>query len=333
LGLEEEHGQEHCSYATCLKPPDFESKYCSAHFHEASLNTYQELRVQPSKLAKELQQLIRQSSAKKWKSDSELDLFFNIHDAIVAGTVPESRLICLDLEFSSHSGMIFEIGACEYASGRVIMDTGVRHDCAPHELHLSRTGLISDLRLSAMSKSTSHRVYGGNTANSAAFSDVHEIASQLKEAGISPATVILVWHVGFTDLKLLRDFLESAGYHNSLPPDSNCVRLIPAFRNNLPRIPDDRLFPCRLELLFPLFYSGHSLDGLNHRVAPDAQQSRLMAVILEEYCKHPSDRDAKRLEYRPHQRKLDDWFGSQTRNPNIACSPSPISIDPSLEAV
>lgn len=62
---------------------------------------------------------------------------------------------------------------------------------------------------------------------------VHQIASKLKQAGITPDTIVLVYHVSVTDLKLLRELLESSGHVGILPPDENCVPMLQPFRENL----------------------------------------------------------------------------------------------------
>jgi len=63
--------------------------------------------------------------------------------------------------------------------------------------------------------------------------DVHKIAGTLLQKGITPDTIFLVWHVNKMDLQIVRDLLESSGYHDFLPPDENCITLIQLFRANM----------------------------------------------------------------------------------------------------
>lgn len=50
-------------------------------------------------------------------------------------------------------------------------------------------------------------------------------------------------------------------------------------------------FPTKLEILFPLLFSGHRLVGKNRRAMVDALQLRLMVKLFEEFCKPLNQRD------------------------------------------
>ncbi len=67
--------------------------------------------------------------------------------------------------------------------------------------------------------------------------NVHEIASKLQRVGITPDTVVLVYHKSAFDLRILRQLLESAGYHGILPTDKNCIPLLQLLRSNLLEVP------------------------------------------------------------------------------------------------
>lgn len=63
---------------------------------------------------------------------------------------------------------------------------------------------------------------------------VHQVAARLKEAGIRPETIILLWHTAKSDLTILRSVLEAAGDFDILLPDDNCIPLIHILHPNLP---------------------------------------------------------------------------------------------------
>jgi hypothetical protein len=89
--------------------------------------------------------------------------------------------------------MVFEIGGCEYYSGKIFIDTKIKHDCSSSELHKSQDlKITTDPFSKLISKRASVRVYGGNPATTKGVSDVHEVASLLREASISPKTLVLV---------------------------------------------------------------------------------------------------------------------------------------------
>jgi hypothetical protein len=127
--------------------------------------------------------------------------------------------------------------------------------------------------------------------------NVHEVALKLQQVGIAPDTVILVYHLSTMDLSLLREFLESAGYTGILPPNKNCIPLIPLLRMNLSEGPPGRKsFPLGLEELFPVMYPRHHLIGLNHQALIDCQQTRLVCMAFDELCKPIGERG---IEWQP----------------------------------
>jgi hypothetical protein len=121
--------------------------------------------------------------------------------------------------------------------------------------------------------------------------NVHEVAGKIRETGISQDTVIIVYHKTLFDLRLLRDFLESGGYFDLLPPETQCIPMVNILRPNLTsRLPDGRPLPLSLEVLFPLMYLRHRLIGLNHQALVDCQQTRLVCMAYDELCRPLADR-------------------------------------------
>ena len=126
--------------------------------------------------------------------------------------------------------------------------------------------------------------------------DVHQVAMKLKEIGINQNTTFLTWHKSTTDLKLLRRFLQLAGYADILLPDENCIPLIPIFRLNFPEIIEDpanrrsKSFPLALEVLFSVIFPRQSLIGLYHQPLVDCQQTRLVLQAAIKLSKPVTER-------------------------------------------
>jgi len=76
------------------------------------------------------------------KSDESLKQIWELSKEIQNGQVPGSRLICLDLEYSAASGKIFEVGVCEYVSGRTVVNSCIRHDYSFEELVRNSTSRV-----------------------------------------------------------------------------------------------------------------------------------------------------------------------------------------------
>ena len=130
-------------------------------------------------------------------------------------------------------------------------------DLTQKSLTLSRPSgePLSD-REKAVGLRTLWSVYGSDRSKCTGLCDVHEVARQLRNAGMTPETLILVWHVSYMDLTLLRELLESGGYNNILPPNDNCIRMVPQYRNGLPTSPMRKRFPQSLTSCFRSFLLG-----------------------------------------------------------------------------
>jgi hypothetical protein len=181
-------------------------------------------------------------------------------------------------------------------------------------------------------------VYGNDQSKCTGLQNVHQIAAKLQEAGITAETTILTWHQSYTDLVLLREFLQSGGYDDILPPNERCVRMIPQYRHHLPRSSTGKLFSARLDVLFPILFAGHELVGRNHHALQDAQQLRLMALLLIELQKRSALRDLLQFpistqEYltagQASRTSLQNWLGSGIA---VAVDIAKIGTEPVKEA-
>jgi hypothetical protein len=95
--------------------------------------------------------------------------------------------------------------------------------------------------------------------------------------------------------------------------------MIPQYRQHLPRSSTGKFFSARLDVLFPILFAGHELVGRNHHALQDAQQLRLMALLLIELQKRPALRDLSQFpistqEYlttgQASRTSLQNWFRS-----------------------
>jgi hypothetical protein len=146
-----------------------------------------------------LQQCISTAKSKRWNFDSDFEAAITRTAEIREGKRPGPDLVILDLEFLPSSGQILEIAVVESVSGKILLDTKVKHDC----LNLLSNKLdymagISSFRMTQkfFGKSLEDWTQNGQ--------DVHAIAKALKSAGIMKQTIILVWHSTWNDLTLYR---------------------------------------------------------------------------------------------------------------------------------
>ena len=209
----------------------------------------------------------------------------------------ESSLLVLDTEYSpTKPSKLLEVGLVQLNSGKVLVDAIIDHECNTRDLlNLGKT--VHDPAKRAMSMATLRKVYGSlDITQPCGKKTAKDLAEMLKNAGVSPKSIILVWHVGWTDVDLVRDFLELAGYFDIWPPRENCVRVLYEFRKNLPcNSKTGSQIPKSQSLLFPILFPGNELIGKAHRASPDAQMLRLLSLLLVQLSKPPQDRDLRQL--------------------------------------
>ncbi|KAF4469908.1 zinc finger 76 (expressed in testis) [Fusarium albosuccineum] len=229
-------------------------------------------------------------------------------DDIAQGKRPGSHLIVLDTEFSPASHQLWEFCIIEQVSGNILVNTLIKHSQGIS--HTSSTGRTHPL-LSGMSRRKEKSVY--SQSGQLTKPDVHEVAFKLQRSGITPEIVVLVWHLNCFDLELLRRFLATGGYEAMLPRKENCIPLIHLFRPNLPRVGPKKVFPLRLEILFPTLFPLSELVGQNHQALADCQQARLVAQAFDLLCRPVGERGAGWRPgdlLKPAQRSINDYFSS-----------------------
>jgi hypothetical protein len=214
----------------------------------------------------------KSAARKLWAYPLQYDIMRRRMDDILQNKRPGSDLVVLDDEYSPSSRQLWEFAMIEQISGDKIIDTIVKY---PNGVDHGHSEKYEYMRLASKTKASS--VYSLSRGSNIDRMDVHKIAATLRQKGISQDTVFLVWHKNTMDLRLLRGLLESSGYNNILPPNENCISLLPLFKHNVfKNVPRGQQFYLRLEVVFPLMFPQHDLVGFNHLAFVDCQQTRLI---------------------------------------------------------
>ena len=93
------------------------------------------------------------------------------------------------------------------------------------------------------------------------------------------------------DIGKIRNMFALYGHRDVLPPDNNCISLIPLLRQFLPRGTS-----AALDLIFPILFPDSELVGQNHRALPDARMVREILLLLIELTKPPEERNLDRYD-------------------------------------
>ena len=293
-GLVSRAGQSMCEYGRCTKPTVHGSRGCEQHILKLKNIVGRKFDPRP------VQEVFKSAAQEKWSCPPAYNIVTQLRQKISAGEQPGSRLIFLDNEFSIASGELWETSIIELVSGDVLINTTIKHD-----QKLNHKGVDF---LSRISHAQAKHIYSSRRSGIDRM-NVHQVAARLKDVEICRETIILVWHTNTADLKILRNFLDSGGYSDIMPPDENCIPLINIIRSSLPRVRKN-VFPMRLEHLFPVMFPGHKYVGLNHAALIDCRQTRLVCEGFEQLCRPVEEREGKwRPENiaKPSQRSVLDW--------------------------
>jgi hypothetical protein len=130
----------------------------------------------------------------------------------------ESSLLVLNADYlPTKPSKLLEVGLVQLNSGKVLVDAIIDHECYTQDvLNLDKT--VDNAAKIEMSMATLRKVYGSlDITQTCGKKTAKDLAEMLKNAGVSSKSIILVWHLGWTDVDLVRDFLESAGYFDIRP--------------------------------------------------------------------------------------------------------------------
>ena len=286
-----------CERPSCLKSKFQTTKYCTAHLlFRPAPTSFPVPRLDQSKVRAGMDHI-------QWTCRPILQEVIRRYNCIIEREMPQGMLVCLDIEFSPSSQKVFEIGVCEFESGKPLVNARVKYNCPKNELHRAPPFHIDNPYLRLISMRTSQKIYHRNQPSDTLL-DVHGIATKFREGGITPDTILLVWAKNGQDLELVRKLFDGENnkdYQNILPSKAHCAYMIPDFRRNMPTTPGLSIFP--LEIIFNLLFGNHDLADKNHRALSDALQLRLMVKLFIELCKPPEKRQLSLL-----PRSIEEYF-------------------------
>ena len=261
-GCQKADGQTTCATPKCTNQIWNSARCCLSHLR-SSQSQQHNISI--------LKQHLEASMNRHWEANFPVDQAWRILKGVVDGEIPSGRLIFLDIEYDVSSHRVHEVGMCD-ARGETIVDCFTSLSTAEWE----RTTLSPELQNDFIASfAVANRRAAKLRNHTHGFMNVHQLVQQVRNVGITPETVVIVWATNYRDLSSIRDWFEAEGYYNILPSDSNCVSMVQPFRTNIGKLPDGRRFPLRLEILFSLFYDNrHELSGRNHHALVDAQQTR-----------------------------------------------------------
>lgn len=244
---------------------------------------------------------IMSATSKQLTSNQNIRLAMSRAAEIRAGHRQGTDLVILDIQFN-RSGQVKEVALIEYVSGRVLLNTLVKHQ-APLELFQLkvawRRGLMDQLWSRELDSS------GTNTDQDL---DVCAITEALQNSGVTKDFVILVWNSTYYNLTLFVNVLEPAEANSPLPSRANCVRVVPHVRANVPPH-DGKPFPGTLSKILPILFPNHGLVGRKHRALVDSQQTRLVMTAFEEFANRiGSPGRLKFSSVKPTHQTLENWL-------------------------
>ncbi len=311
IDLQEENSE--CTFDGCSQVALHRSGRCTRHLKNLLIKGW---RAKATMHFQSFQESFKHASRKQWIFPPHYQETVRQRiKGIQQGKRSGAGLVILDTEFSPASSQIWEFAFIERVSGRILVNTIVNH-----EKGVKHNGLIDQPYLQWMSKLKGDEVYNLSRTSNIGRLNVHEIASKIQTASITPNTIVPVYHKSAYDLRILRQFLESAGYSGILPSNENCIPLLQLLRPNLQEVlPGGVKVSLALEHLFPIMYPRSELVGLNHQALIDCQQTRLDCMAFDELCKPIEDRGEEwnpGTVSRPNTASILEWLKSAHTSEN-----------------
>ena len=139
----------------------------------------------------------------------------------------ESSLLGLDFRFFIRTRTDFDVAMGELNSMTVCLDFRTDHECTTKELLATPDGSTLNRKHTLFAIGSLKSVCGTDDPKKCPGNK--DIAEIIIKAGIIPKSIIVVWHTSSMDLDLFKEFLDSAGYFDILPPKANCIPVIHRF--------------------------------------------------------------------------------------------------------
>ncbi|CAI7568068.1 unnamed protein product [Penicillium glandicola] len=281
--LEAGANQETCSHGVCVGSLWEASRFCEKHF----LLWKPELLIIGRAALEGLRELVSKAASSQWRPTTKLGAKI-IEKSDSEADIPASEVVNIDLEYSSSSHEVFQIGLANlkkekildcltrYSEG-IIMSSSSR--CVPETWPLKQH------------KEKVKRYFTQDGTLGA-----KEVVGKLRKAGISEDTIFLSWSKTYVDLSYFREWLEQENFHDILPGDESVCLLLKEFRDNLDRelgttCFQGKAFPLSLPVVFMVIFEDDPLVGRNHHALVDAQQLAMMARLFIDLCKPPKEAD------------------------------------------
>ncbi|KAM0558485.1 hypothetical protein ACHAPJ_004679 [Fusarium lateritium] len=252
-----------------------------------------------------LREIFGRTLHKRWSAQPSYERVKQRLEEIRKGNQADIKPLILDTEYTIAGQQLMELSFVDLDSGEILINTLVKHSKAIKHVSFSRE---PSNRKRFLKTSEGHEAKVYSPSRNLTILNVHEIAKKIRKSGITPDSLILVWALSCKDLQLVRGFLEKGGYKNLLPNDDNCIPLVQVFRPHFPKLEPRKLFPLKLDIIFPVMFPGSKLVGRNHEALVDCQQTRLLCKALD-WLRKPVKKRGKT--WRPETIDGDDYRVSQ----------------------
>lgn len=208
-GLMSDSVSEGCTERDCKEPSFYGVGKYPQHISHFMARTYQAKRVADPRRAMEI---FNSATRKTWTFPSNYRKVLRRIDEIQQGHRHGSELVILDDEYSPSSQQLWEFAIIERVSGRTLINTTIEHQTGIDHNELKPYPFMKWL-----SRSKASAVFSPSRLPSIDRMTVHQVASKLKQVGITQDTIVLVYQAAKTDLRLLRELWSPwvilASYH------------------------------------------------------------------------------------------------------------------------
>lgn len=191
-GCQKADGQTICANPKCTSQNWNSARYRLNHLRSSQ---------SPQHNVSILKQHIEASMNREWEAKFSVERAWRILKGVVDGDIPNRRMIFLDLEYDVSSHRVHKVGMCD-ARGETVLDCFTSLSTAEWERTTSSPELQDDFI-------ASYAVANGRAAklrnHTHGIMNVHQLVQHMRNIGITPATIVIVWATNYRDLSSIRE--------------------------------------------------------------------------------------------------------------------------------
>ena len=275
--------QKVCGIENCFDVLFRRTQLCQYHFSQWIPGRLGEAGMEKARA------LFIEAASVQWKAEEGSVMAKILNEENADGSF-DSQLLTIDLEFSTRTHQVYQIGICGRGGEKKL-------DCFTDYSEEAIKNLPSSALYRPMFQGQTPVKLArweaimskGRGVPTDGTLRVQEVGDRL-DSMLSKPTTFVTWGAWAFDVAHVRSWLDGDNVAHKLPQNDKVLLLYQEYAKCLNGILGrdcyyGSQFPLSLELTFRLLFAGHELEGKNHNALVDARQTDLLLELLIDLCK------------------------------------------------